>query len=68
MLAQMIVNVSGEEESNSNETLEQRLANVENEVKNLKSRVEALEDDDSGDDSEEISNGSVLNKFNRFAF
>lgn len=68
MLAQMIVNVSGEEEPNSNETLEQRLANVENEVKNLKSRVEVLEDGDSGDDSEEISNGSVQNKFNRFAF
>ncbi|QDW82135.1 Clp protease ClpP [Staphylococcus chromogenes] len=68
MLAQMIVNVSGEEEPNSNETLEQRLANVENEVKNLKSRVEVLEDGDSGDDSEETSNGSVQNKFNRFAF
>lgn len=68
MLAQMIVNVSGEEEPNSNETLEQRLANVENEVKNLKSRVEVSEDGDSGDDSEEISNGSVQNKFNRFAF
>ncbi|WP_186433751.1 hypothetical protein [Staphylococcus chromogenes] len=50
----MIVNVSGEEEPNSNETLEQRLANVENEVKNLKSRVEILEDDDSGDDSEKF--------------
>ncbi|PCF72843.1 peptidase [Staphylococcus delphini] len=69
LLAQMISNVSEEETSDkpeSTDTLEERVVKIEDNLKIIKSRLDGLEKDKSGED--EPPQQQPQNKFNRFAF
>lgn len=69
LLAQMIENVGEDnppQEPNSNDTLDQRVAKVENDIKNIKSRLDDLEGNKGGNDNQPPQ--QPQNKFNKFAF
>ena len=58
------------DEPSSDDSNEQRIADLENEVKNIKSRLDKLEKgDDEDDESQSLgTNPPKENKFSRFAF
>ncbi|WP_412519752.1 head maturation protease, ClpP-related [Staphylococcus simulans] len=73
LLAQMIQNVgednasqTQQDEPNSNDTLDQRVAKVENDIKNIKTRLDDLEGSKGGNDNQPPQ--QPQNKFNKFAF
>lgn len=72
-LNQLIMNItegdnqsSQPNEPNSNDTLGQRVTKVENDIKNIKSRLDDLEGNKGGNDNEPPK--QPQNKFNKFAF
>lgn len=72
LLAQMIAETSGNgsenEESDNDDSLEQRLADLENDVKNIKLRLDDLEGSDDKEDSDTPKPPEPQNKFKRFSF
>ncbi|EGQ3109511.1 Clp protease ClpP [Staphylococcus pseudintermedius] len=72
LLAQMIAETSGNgsenEEPDNDDSLEQRLADLENDVKNIKLRLDDLEGSDDKEDSDTPKPPEPQNKFKRFSF
>ncbi|EGQ0300015.1 Clp protease ClpP [Staphylococcus pseudintermedius] len=72
LLAQMITETSGNgsenEEPDNDDSLEQRLADLENDVKNIKLRLDDLEGSDDKEDSDTPKPPEPQNKFKRFSF
>ncbi|MCE5357258.1 Clp protease ClpP [Staphylococcus pseudintermedius] len=72
LLAQMIAETSGNgsenEEPDNDDSLEQRLADLENDVKNIKLRLDDLEGSDNKEDSDTPKPPEPQNKFKRFSF
>lgn len=72
LLAQMIAETSGNgsenEEPDNDDSLEQRLADLENDVKNIKVRLDDLEGSDDKEDSDTPKPPEPQNKFKRFSF
>lgn len=72
LLAQMIAETSGNgsenEEPDNDDSLEQRLADLENDVKNSKLRLDDLEGSDDKEDSDTPKPPEPQNKFKRFSF
>lgn len=72
LLAQMIAETSGNgsenEEPDNDDSLEQRLADLENDVKNIKLRLDDLEGTDDKEDSDTPKPPEPQNKFKRFSF
>lgn len=68
LLAQMIAETSENGEPDNDDSLEQRLADLENDVKNIKSRLDDLEGSDDKEDSDTPKPPEPQNKFKRFSF
>ncbi|MDK3993162.1 head maturation protease, ClpP-related [Staphylococcus pseudintermedius] len=72
LLAQIIAETSGNgsenEEPDNDDSLEQRLADLENDVKNIKLRLDDLEGSDDKEDSDTPKPPEPQNKFKRFSF
>ncbi|EGQ3474480.1 Clp protease ClpP [Staphylococcus pseudintermedius] len=72
LLAQMIAETSGNgsenEEPDNDDSLEQRLADLENDVKNIKLRLDDLEGSDDKEDSDTPKPPEPQYKFKRFSF
>lgn len=72
LLAQMIAETSGNgsenEEPDNDDSLEQRLADLENDVKNIKLRLDDLEGSDDKEGSDTPKPPEPQNKFKRFSF